>query len=54
MRVVSVFQTLLVVLPLASSLTSFAAPAPAANKEQRTASQTRQQSESTEIRHVAV
>jgi hypothetical protein len=53
MRVVPVFQTLLVVLPLTSSLTPFAAPALAANKDQRSASQTRNQSESTDIRRVA-
>jgi hypothetical protein len=53
MRVVPVFQTLLVVLPLASSLTSFAAPVLAADKDQRAASQTRAQNESTDSRRDA-
>jgi len=53
MRVVPVFQTLLVVLPLTSSLPSFSAPALAANKDQRSASQTPKQSESTDICRVA-
>jgi len=53
MRVVPVFQSLLVVLPLTGSLTSFAAPALAADKEQRLASQMRTQNESTDTRRVA-